>query len=343
MLRVLVASSVVSLLTVEFDQNALGDVRVLVYDPLRSNMLTTRAVLHGIGFRSIEGTTEFSELPAKLADKEVALCLIESGERVKAVGDLVRRMRHGDVGGNPFLPVIGTLWHAHAAHVSELLNAGLDDVLVRPFSVLQGQERVRSLVQARKPFVVTSDYIGPDRGVQGKGKMPTEMFQVPNVLRMMVRREQGNLILINEELERAKVSMQKQRLSKLARRIAMAAEVTIQAFEEGSNETAFVLDLLDSADRLVRAARQLDNEEVIDIADVLENVVQKISVRGSDRAENAQLTRQLAMALFVAYATDGGEDFNSELEDTLTVVRKRLEKAKARKKRRQDLSALLTA
>jgi hypothetical protein len=239
--------------------------------------------------------------------------------------------------------VIGTLWHAQAAHVSELLNAGLDDVLVRPFSVQQGQDRVRSLVQARKPFVVTSDYIGPDRGMQGKGKASAEMFEVPNVLRMMVRREQANLILINEELERAKVSMQKQRLSKLARRIAVAAEVTIQAFEEGSNETAFVLDLLESADRLVRAARQLDNEEVIDIADVLENVVQKISVKGSDRAENAQLTRQLAMALFVAYATDGGEDFNSELEETLTGVRNRLEKAKARKKRRQDLSALLTA
>jgi DNA-binding response OmpR family regulator len=326
-----------------FDPQALGDIRVLVYDPLRANMLTTRAVLHGIGFRNIEGLTEFADLMVRLRDQETALCLIECSESVRELCDLVRQLRHGDLGGNPFMPLIGTLWHAHAAHVAELMNSGFDDVVVRPFSVAKVQERVRSLVQARKPFVVTSDYIGPDRGPQGKGKQPAETFQVPNILQMMVQREQANILAISEEVEKAKTAMQRQRLSKLARRIAMAAEVTIQAFAEGSSETTFVLDLLDSADRLVRAARQLDNEEVIDLADVLEGVAQRISLHGEDRAENAQLTRQLALALFVAYASENEETFHSELEGTLVAVRRRLDKARERKKRKQELSMMLRA
>ena len=326
-----------------FDPQSLGDIRVLVFDPLRANMLTTRAVLHGIGFRNIEGLTEFADLSLRLRDQETALCIVECSEAVREVCELVRQLRHGDLGGNPFMPLIGTLWHAHAAQVADLMNSGFDDVVVRPFSVAKVQERVRSLVQAREPFVVTSDYIGPDRGPQGKGKQAAETFQVPNILRMMVHREQANILAISEEVEKAKTAMQRQRLSKLARRIAMAAEVTIQAFAEGSNETTFVLDLLDSADRLVRAARQLDNEEVIDLADVLEGVAQRISLRGEDRAENAQLTRQLALALFVAYASENEEDFQSELEGTLTGVRRRLDKARERKKRKQELGMMLSA
>jgi DNA-binding response OmpR family regulator len=325
----------------EFDASALAEVRVVLYDPVRANMLTSRAVLHGIGFRSIEGITEFDELSSRLRDKEVALCLLEAGDQVRDCCDLVRRLRHGDLGGNPFLPVISTLWHAEGASVADLMRAGFDDVLVRPFSVQKAQERVRSLIAARKPFVVTSDYVGPDRGPQGPGRASAEAVEVPNILRLLARREQTNLLLIQEEVVRAGEAVQKQRLAKLARRIAMAAEVTIQAFSDGSNEKSFILDLLDSVDRLVRAARLLDNDEVIDIADVLESVAGRIASNGADRANDAQLTRQLALALFVAYAADTGESFHAELDMALESVRLRLDKAKARRKRRNELSSLL--
>jgi hypothetical protein len=36
-------------------------------------------------------------------------------------------------------------------------------VIIRPFSTSFAEDRIRTLIRARKPFIVTSDYIGPDR------------------------------------------------------------------------------------------------------------------------------------------------------------------------------------
>jgi hypothetical protein len=76
---------------------------------------------------------------------------------------------------------------------------------------------------------------------------------------------------------------------------------------------------------------------------VLENVAARTSAAGPERVENANLTRQLALALYVAYAVEGGEAFKAELEATLDKVRGRLDKAKERAKRRHELALSLVS
>ncbi|MEN9856051.1 MAG: hypothetical protein RLZZ157_1177, partial [Pseudomonadota bacterium] len=58
----------------------LSEATALIFDPVRGNMLMTRAVLHGIGFRKIEGITSERELLRRLKDIDVAILFIESTE-----------------------------------------------------------------------------------------------------------------------------------------------------------------------------------------------------------------------------------------------------------------------
>jgi DNA-binding response OmpR family regulator len=324
------------------DASSLAAAHAVIYDPVRSNMLTTRTVLHGIGFRRIEGLTSLRELNRRLEDAELSVLFIEASEQSRQMTELIRSLRLGEGGANPFLPVIATLWTGQTDLIADLMNAGSDDVLLRPFSAAQAADRVRALVTNRKPFVITSDYLGPDRGGRETRSGPAPVpFDAPNPLRARVVGEGGNPVEAAEALAEAKRRVAKERLAKLARRIAMAAEVTIQANGRANENTAFIVDLMESAAELVRAAKRLEQDEVQDIAAVLENVVARAASPGPERVENAELTRQLALALYVAYAVDESETFKMELERTLDSVRNRLDKAKDRVRRRQSMSSAL--
>lgn len=315
----------------------LSEVLAIVYDPVRGNMLTTRGVLHGMGFRRIDGITSLSALERRLKDIEVSVLFIEASEDGKKIIELVQSIRMGETKANPFLPIIATLWTGNGEAVAGLMNSGCDDVLLRPFSVVKLKERVKAIIDNRKKFVVTSDYVGPDRGEPSSGRANVEPFEVPNPLKDVVNGIASDPVKQIEMVENAKKRVNKERLAKLARRIAMAAEVTIQAKNSSNEETGFVVDLLETSSELVKTARRMGQDEIQDIAMVLENVVSKTAI-GHNRAENAQLARQLALAIYVAYAADEGDEFKKDLDKTLELVRDRLEKAKAREKRRRELS-----
>jgi CheY-like chemotaxis protein len=320
------------------DNNKLSEATALIYDPVRGNMLLTRSVLHGIGFRKIEGLTSIRELNQRLKDIEVAILVIEATDQPRQIVELLRSHRLGELGINPFIPIIATLWAGQTDLVADLMNCGCDDVLLRPFSAAQTLERVRAIIMSRKSFVVTSDYVGPDRGKASGMGMAPEPFDPPNTLRDRVLNLNNDPVLQTQNLLAARRRVDQDRLAKLARRIAMAAEVTIQAQGRGDSNSGFVVDLLESSAELVRAAKRLDQDEVQDIAVVLENVVARTASPGPERVENAQLTRQLALALFVAYSAEGGDQFKAELDQTLLQVRSRLDKAKDRAKRRHTLA-----
>ncbi|WP_284358624.1 hypothetical protein [Candidatus Phycosocius spiralis] len=301
-------------------------------------MLLTRSVMHGIGFRSIEGMTCQFELTRRLKDVDVALLMVDATDPNDAIVKMLRAQRLGELGVNPFVPIIATLWAGSANLVADLMNVGCDDVLLRPFSTSQALDRIRALIIGRKQFVVTSDYVGPDRGLSSRNQMNPDRFHPPNFLRDRIVLPIYDTVEQAKRLSASRLKVDQERLSKLARRIAMAAEVVIQSQGRGDPNSGFVVDLLESAAELVRAAKRLDKEEVHEIAVILENVAARTSTPSVDRVENAKLTRQLAMALFVAYAAEGGEAFRAELDRTLVKVRDRLNNATDKVKRRQALA-----
>ncbi|HEY2069665.1 MAG TPA: hypothetical protein VGG48_08950 [Rhizomicrobium sp.] len=156
----------------------------LVYDPVSANRASTRAALYNLGFRHIETAATLDAFAEciKRRPPDLALC-----EMLGAEGDLSRMiqgMRQGTDGYNPFIVIMVTAWENSTALVSRVLNSGADDLLLRPFSTTLLGQRIRTHIERRKGFVITSEYVGPDRRRDSVRPSEVTLFDPPNSLKM---------------------------------------------------------------------------------------------------------------------------------------------------------------
>ena len=87
---------------------------------------------------------------------------------------------------NPFVCIVATTWKPTEALLHKVDNSGADTLLVKPFSPKQMMERVHHLVEGRRRFVVSTDYIGPDRRKAPRDSPPVPTLDAPNTLRLKV-------------------------------------------------------------------------------------------------------------------------------------------------------------
>lgn len=160
---------------------SFADADALLFDPLEPNRTSTHKALSAIGFGRIAASAEIGELPDLLADRPFDLFVADVTRHTEKVCDLVRAIREGQAGDNPFLHVVLTAWKLEQDLVKHALNCGADDLISRPFAVDFLAARIRKHAEARKPFIVAADYIGPDRR-RPPPRGSTELFEVPNLL-----------------------------------------------------------------------------------------------------------------------------------------------------------------
>ncbi len=97
---------------------------------------------------------------------------------------LLHQTRHGHLGRNPYVTVISLVREAKSGLVRRIVDAGSDALLTQAAQPKELLDRLIHLVHRRKPFVVTSDYIGPDRRhVIRPDQEQLPQIQVPNALR----------------------------------------------------------------------------------------------------------------------------------------------------------------
>lgn len=160
----------------------------LVYDPVPAHRTSTRAVLYTLGFRNIETcptVEDFSEI-IRRRPPDLAVCEAQGAEN--ELCDIIQFLRQGAGGHpNPFLVIIVTAWERTNTLVQRVLNSGADDLLLRPFSTAILGQRIDTHVERRKHFVITHDYVGPDRRSDPSRISNTELFQPPNSLKMKAK------------------------------------------------------------------------------------------------------------------------------------------------------------
>ncbi len=156
---------------------------LLVYDPVAANRNATRASLYMLGFRRIETVATLEAFAEYIFKTPPDLVLCEVQGAGAQLCDLIQNLRQG-AGENPFIVVIVTAWDNSNGLVNMVLNSGADDLLLRPFSVTQLGQRVRVHIERRKGFVITTDYIGPDRRRDGNRGSNIELYQPPNSLKL---------------------------------------------------------------------------------------------------------------------------------------------------------------
>ncbi len=121
------------------------------------------------------------------------------GDTTLPEGDLseaIHDIRHGLLGDNPFTIAIALISEDDAGKLESVINAGVDDVQMKPVAKNSIRDRIIALANGRKRFVVTSDYVGPDRrpkGVTVPGTIEVPLIKVPNPLQLRISGRLGNL------------------------------------------------------------------------------------------------------------------------------------------------------
>ena len=161
-----------------------GAVEVLLLDRDLAMRHLIRSALHGIGFRHVVECRSVQEVAQTVSQRQVDLLLLDLDTDTAQVCDTIRDIRNHRYGHNPFIVVMAMTWTPERKIITQTLDAGTDDVLAKPVSAAVLRERVLNLVQARKDFVVTTNYLGPDRRQQPRlGETDLPAIAVPNGLR----------------------------------------------------------------------------------------------------------------------------------------------------------------
>jgi DNA-binding response OmpR family regulator len=219
-----------------------GSAEVLLFDGSPPHRGTTRSALGMLGFKRILATSDADEVAHSISQRPYDVLIADIAMESERICKLVRDVRLGDVGPNPFLVVILTTWALREDTVGRVMNSGADDIIVRPYSVAFLADRVRTLVDARKGFVVTGDYVGPDRRKAALRPADVNLLDVPNTLKIKARPDEAGVDLkeMMALVREAQSKLYELRLQGTALQMRLLAHFALKAAKEGSSLDKYV-------------------------------------------------------------------------------------------------------
>jgi DNA-binding response OmpR family regulator len=166
----------------------LDNAHIAIVDGNPAMRASLKRTLQEAHAQSVTDCADFDAMVRALDDITVDLLMCDAELPGGDVCEMVQRLRNHAVGRNPFLAVIATTSVAEAMSIQRILGSGVDDLLIKPVPMEIVVDRVVKLVDTRKPFVITHNYIGPDRrgGLRHEEKNPLVPIDVPNTLKTKI-------------------------------------------------------------------------------------------------------------------------------------------------------------
>ncbi len=283
------------------------NVVISLIDPDKFIRDTIKTILSNNGFKEFIQGTNTNDIIEQLKDEPPDLLIADSNITGGDFCELIHELRHNEIGTNPFMPVIATTWNPTSELVKKVIESGSDDLLPKPLSSGHLIARIEQLVQARKPFVVTSEYIGPDRRNSEERESEIPLLQVPNSLRVKVTGEDEGAIS-QEEINQAIAEINIHKLERHAFQIEWLVERIVPALESGqlSDEINEHLDRLNYvAQDISRRLVGTKYEHISELCNSLAKVASDIDVdRTSPSAKNIKLLSPLSKAIASTFDPD---------------------------------------
>jgi CheY-like chemotaxis protein len=155
----------------------------LVAAPSRAVTAEAESALKDLGFATVSAAGSLAQGHKLLRETAFDLLVLDSAWPDGNVNDLLTAVRHGEAGDNPFLGIIIFGADRNAPDIGFIMRHGADDFVALPLAAVNLLKSLEHLIKARLPFVVTSDYVGPDRRAGEGRKSLIPLIEVPNSLR----------------------------------------------------------------------------------------------------------------------------------------------------------------
>ncbi len=306
------------------------DVRILFGEPESSLRHAIRAALNREGYNAVLDFDRVAPLRDAIEKGEPDLIVMDSEMDQGMADSLITELRNNKLGKNPFIPIIVTLWEPTQASVRRIASSGTDDMILKPLSPAQVFDRIKVLVNNRKRFVVTSDYIGPDRrnDEQRGSEIPT--IEVPNTLRSKVKGEPVDRSLIDAAIEEAQKDINDQRLKRNAFQIGFLVNLLLPELKKFDVTD----DRIKTVEKLANVSRDTGNrmkgtdyEHVTTLCSSMIRIASSISdsITHPD-PKDVSLLKPMSEAIIAAFNPgSSSEDMASEIATAVANYKKRTE------------------
>ncbi len=140
------------------------DRTIVTVDPDPKFLRFLRSMLKDLGFQHVHEFTDPREAFLFATRVHVDVVISELVMKPFDGFQLADKIRHADVVVNRVVPIILATGLAGRKHILAAISHGIDEVLVRPFSARQLQDRLAAVLVKPRVYIKTpSGYFGPDR------------------------------------------------------------------------------------------------------------------------------------------------------------------------------------
>lgn len=280
---------------------SFANARVIVFDPEVQTRTLTVSHLRAMGFGKIIDVDTAESLIRATQTESCDLLICEASEEIC---DFVVRIRRYALRTDPFLPILLTAWEPTGQLVSQAVNAGVDGLLMKPFSIGLLMDRINAIIESRRGFVRAGGYLGPDRRGGQNRKSEEILVEVPNGLKAKVT--SSGIAPTRENIISTIKHLQEVRITRNALQIRNLTARAVQVLNEGNpfnkqrNATHEQLQYV--VGDMIAVARECNLKNLEELTQGLESLVQSVFHTHPDQVASRHMTlmHETAAAIFAA-------------------------------------------
>ena len=301
-------------------------VRLIVADPNPQLGQNIRTFLNRYGFHDIVISSEISAVSSALRKDAVDMVICDDRFGEGDVTKLVCDMRHHLIGRNPFIVVIILTGDTTSGNVHRLVNSGADALLAKPISTGPLLQRLQVLTVSRKKFVVTTDYIGPDRRKGHRpGTMDIPKIEVPNPVQARV---EGGYALLNlpSEIDKVTGVINEQKMERHAFQVGYLVDQMMPIYRDGAPDESIIPLINRLAYVCVDLSRRLQNTRFEHAGELCGSMVKLAERLGreplSPRGQDIELLSNLTTAIKRAFEVEVEDEAAAAHDISVTLEEK---------------------
>jgi two-component system chemotaxis response regulator CheY len=188
--------------------------------------------------------------------------LVVAADFDPGIFDFIREIRTQRVGENPFMLISMMVAPTQGQALNRAIEAGVDDIIIKPISAERVQERLRLVTFHRRPFIAVDGYVGPERKSETRPHSVRRIPVVNTLLEKVNGREMDKLALkaaIEGSLQKvlqAQLDSQSFRLGEVCERLVIAYD-TGAITEDVQNDLLMLGDVLKDAAALAKRLKDI--------------------------------------------------------------------------------------
>ncbi|WP_417793567.1 cyclic nucleotide-binding domain-containing protein [Terasakiella pusilla] len=279
-----------------------GTIRFLLGDANPQARQGIKGGLHMQGFREIEDVSNADDFKKKVVNNGFDLILMDGSLGVTKLAEVIKDIRHGTTFVSPFCVIFCIIDQPDPKTLEILADAGLDDVLVKPVALGNIIDRVERRIKRRKPFVVTLDYVGPDRRSSKRpGQEEIPLVDVPNPLAYKALQTMEPADYVHAE-QRAITQIETLKIERHVVQIDWLRGKIGNLHAEQESTEFFTKRMITVADILIDKLVDQSRTEYIPVCEKIQSMIGDfqsgvVEINGSEWERFASITRRLRVEL----------------------------------------------